>query len=63
MSYPDEVAKPTKTPMKTDRERIIGVRVSDAEYAVIERAATDVGLSVSTFVRMIALERSRKGVI
>jgi uncharacterized protein (DUF1778 family) len=59
MSYSDDMAKPTRTPMKTERERTIGVRVSDAEYTTIERAASDVGLSVSAFVRMVALERSK----
>jgi uncharacterized protein (DUF1778 family) len=60
MSYVEGVsAKPTKTPMTTDRPRVISVRLSETEAEIIERAAEELGLTISAFLRMVALERSK----
>lgn len=55
MSYPPSVAKSTRTPMTTERERTIGVRVTDAEYEQIREKAEAMGLRVAAYVRMVAL--------
>lgn len=45
--------------MVTDRERVVSVRMSDKEYAAVARAAEDVGLKVSQYVRLAALEKAK----
>lgn len=49
------MAKPTRTPMTTDRVRTIGVRVTPQEYQAITKRAAAVGLQTAPYVRMLAL--------
>jgi len=48
--------KPTRTPILTDREKTIGVRVSLKEYEAIKIRADAVGLRVASYVRLLALQ-------
>ena len=56
MSYPSCVAKATRTPMVTEREKTIGVRVTADEYELIQRKAEAMGLRAAAYVRMLALK-------
>lgn len=55
LSYPPTVAKATRTPMTTDREKTIGVRVTAEEYDLISQKAEAMGLRAASYVRMLAL--------
>ena len=48
-------AKPTKTPMTSSRERIIGVRLTDSEYDQVIQAARAEGLKPAQWLRRLAL--------
>lgn len=52
------MAKETRSPMTTEREKVIGVRVSGAEHAKIEKAAALVGLKASQYLRMVGLKQA-----
>lgn len=53
-----QVAKATRTPMTTDREKTIGVRVSPEEYKAIKKRSDAVGLRVAPYLRLLALQDS-----
>jgi len=55
------MAKSTKTPMVTEREKVVSVRLSDQENALLTAAATKVGLRLSQFLRLAALEKAARG--
>lgn len=61
MSYLDDMAKATRTPMVTDREKVVSVRLSDEEYAKLQKAAEGVGLKLSQYLRVAGLEKAAKG--
>ncbi|MVN88299.1 hypothetical protein GO986_16255 [Deinococcus sp. HMF7620] len=54
------MAKETRTPMTTDREKVVGVRLSDKEHEQIKAAADLAGLKVSQYLRMVGLKQSSK---
>lgn len=54
--------KPTRTPMTTEREKVVGVRLSDAEHAKLHTAASAVGLKVSQYLRLAGLEKASREV-
>lgn len=55
-SYPTPMAKATRTPMTTEREKTIGVRVTAEEYELIQKKADAMGLRAAAYVRMLALK-------
>jgi uncharacterized protein (DUF1778 family) len=59
MSYDTNMAKQTRSPMTTDRERQVGVRLSEEELKLISDAADKLGLRASQYARLAALERAR----
>lgn len=58
--YTPGMAKETRTPMTTERDYVIGVRVSKTERAKIEAAAAALGLKASQYLRMVALRQADK---
>jgi uncharacterized protein (DUF1778 family) len=44
----------------TDKDNLVRVRVSDREKALMQKAADARGLSLSAWVRMIALDAAKK---
>lgn len=54
--YAAEMPKPPRSPIVTDREKTIGVRVSPREYEAIQRRADKLGLRVASYVRLLALQ-------
>lgn len=56
IQYPQDMnAKPTRTPMTTDRPHQVGVRFSETEYASLLEMAEGEGLRPATFVRRLIL--------
>ncbi|WP_175607360.1 plasmid mobilization protein [Deinococcus marmoris] len=47
--------KDTRTPMVTEREKVVGVRLSDVEHAKIKAEADKAGLKISQYLRMVGL--------
>lgn len=55
-TYAEQMGKPPRSPIVTDRERTIGVRVTPQEYEAIQRRADKLGLRVASYVRLLALK-------
>jgi uncharacterized protein (DUF1778 family) len=60
MRYSEDMAKPTKTPMTFEREKMISVRLTPDEHDRLTRAADEVGLKISQYLRVAALEKARR---
>ena len=54
------MAKETRTPMTTEREKVVSVRLSDQEYKRLKEAADLAGLKVSQYLRMHGLKAAAK---
>lgn len=53
-------AKKTRSPMTTDRERVVSVRLSSTEDERLSHAAITVGLKLSQYLRVAALEKAKR---
>jgi len=60
MDTPTKTAKPTRSPMTTDRENIVGVRLSAPEHERLTLAAAAIGLRISQYLRLAALEKASR---
>ena len=60
MEYPEAVAKPTRTPMTFEREKVVSVRLTPDEHALMAESADAIGLKLSQFLRVAALEKARR---
>lgn len=50
------MAKQTRSPMVTDRQKQVGVRLSEREYNAIKQRADAAGLRVSQYLRLLGLK-------
>jgi hypothetical protein len=58
--YAVQMAKPTRSPMKFDREKLVSVRLNTEEHAVLSEQADLIGLKLSQYLRVAALEKARR---
>jgi len=54
---PDEVRNPESKPRRQSRPRVLQVRLTEAEYAALEREADQRHIPASTYARAVLLER------
>ncbi|TDE87365.1 hypothetical protein [Deinococcus sp. S9] len=61
LSYPATVTDaPKKINIPTERERVIGVRMTPAEYEEVRQHAESIGMKAASFMRMVTLRAVRE---
>lgn len=61
MAYPNQMPpKPTRSPMTFERDRVISVRFTEKEIVMLSAASDALGLKLSQYIRLAALEKARR---